>query len=504
MKKLLTVFLVFILLASNFAIALADEDEKENSNADDLLRAKKLEIRNVDEIRKAELKNRTAIARLENVEGKLRNRYNACIEKCKAAESENCDVRCRGLMVAADKLNIVENRLQQAELNRLKILSEDEVKKVAALNKSELKKLAHLDGARLKKLVKLDQARLKAELKDLKLIKVKEKNIAKKRALTEEQIKKWNEQFNNAKDNFLKNEALYKESRKAFNEMKEKLKECEGKDTEECKKLNEDAMARGKEFLLHAADVAIEHLNKIKARVEAAENIEEDEAAEMATKIDAAIAELNAIKEKVNAAATKEELQEAAKSINQIWKRIKYNAMTYASRVVHTRVGLIVKKAEKLEDKMHCAASQLEEGGEPVEEINGMIDKFSAKVDTARNAVEKSEELLKQAREIKVSEDPSDERAKQIKSLLDEAKKLINQAHKDLKDAHELLKKIFKLLKDSGVDVTGCREDGELEADEVYAVEGASETTVGEVVSNGAAEEDEPVESEDEPAGAAE
>src|SRR3989344_691933 len=488
MKKLFTAFVLLMFLMSIFSVAFADEesgssetsDSETSEDAETSATGSNAEETSKEELRpklKRELMEaRPSVVELKRVRDAIEDKYKACVEKCKGNKGENCDTRCKGLVTSAERLAGIEDKLKDVELQRLKVLKSAEISKLSSLSKEDLKKLAYLNRARLKELAGLEPAKLKEKLANFKLVKIKEINLAKKRIIAESKLKQWNKDFENAKDKFIKEEKLYNEKKQEFLAVKEKLKACEGQDTEECKKLNEDALAKGKVFLTNAANLAIEHLNKIKLKVQSSENIDETEAAEIVAKLDAKISELESAKEKVAAAATKEELQEAAKIINSIWKSVKYNAMAYAARVVHARVGEIVKRSEKLEGKLQCAVDSMENQGVSIDEVNSLIDDFSAKVESARTKFKDAEDLLKQAREIKLTTDPSAERADKIKSLVDQATSLINQAQKDLKDAHELLKKIVKMVKASGVEIKDCKSD-ELEADEIYDLEDVSEAS---------------------------
>lgn len=500
MKKIITLIVLFVFLTGSFAAAIADSKERDNERSDvtevsdddlgndssesgdELSESEKsrddnkIEIEQDDNSGKnikkdililpSETKSLKIIEKEKHVIEKLRENYNKCIEKCKGNNGENCEIRCAGLLTSAARMEIVFNKMKGGD-----------IRNIANLSEGDLKKIAHLTRARLKEMAKLGSEQLRAELKSIKLVKVNEKNLAKKRIILGEKLKELNSRFNEARKKFMDEENAYKEKRKEFNEIKEKLRSCRDDSSEECKKLNEEAISRGKEFLMHAADLVIEHLNKIKAKAESSENLDENEANEIVQKIDAAIKELEDAKAKVNDAKTKEELRAAAKMIDDAWKKIEYNAMAYAARIVHTKVGEIISRSENLENKLQCAVSSMEQQNFSTDDADDLIGKFSEKVNEARSEYNSAQELLKQARAIKTGSEKSDENEAKIRELIGQAKDLISKAHDDLKEAHEQLKNLFKLIKENGVDMGGCRTDDELEEGEVYGIEESSEST---------------------------
>jgi len=492
MRKLIAVIVLLMFLASNFAVAIAenegsgngtssgnmgsdddsddanDDDSDEDDDSDD----DSDETNNTKNVRKIKIKERVEI-----LKDKTEDKYNRCMMACKGNQGEDCNVRCRGLIKSAEKISNIQEKLGNIRAERIEILKDANR---SSLSEDDLEKLVQLDRARLKELAKLSDEKLKGELKRLKLVKVKEENLAKRRIIAEEKLKDWKNAFEKAKEKFKENNELYKEKKETFNEVKEKLKACKDQDTEECKKLNEEALSRGKEFLLKTADLAIEHLNKIKAKAESSDTLTEEEVKEISEKIDNAIKELEDAKAKVSGATSKEELQDAAKAINNAWKRIKYNSMEYAVRIVNARVGEIIKRSENLERKMQCAVEQMGEQNASTDEVNSLIDEFSGKIGSARDKYDNAKELLKQAREIKANGDSSDEEDAKVKDLVEKAKQQFSEAHNDLKEAHELLKKILAIMKESNVNVGECKSSG-LNEGEVYAVEEVSEESIGEV-----------------------
>ncbi len=293
----------------------------------------------------------------------------------------------------------------------------------------------------------------KPKLKKLKVI----------REIKKERIQQLRKDLKDAKTEFLKAKKYYGDNKEEFLRVKEKLRNCKNNSsaTEDCQKLNEEAMVQGKAFLNHAADLAIEHLNKIKARVQSSENIDDAEEQEIVADIDKAIAELEEAKIKVDAATTKEELKAASQTINQLWKKIKWNAAAHAARVINARLGEIIQKAEHIDDKLSCAVGKMEEQNASTDDVNELIAQFDEKISSAKTKYETAQQKLKDIRDLKVGTEPSEERAEQIRALLEEAKQQYKGAHKDLRDAYAILKEIIKEMRQSGVtQIKECNMSG--------------------------------------------
>ena len=64
-------------------------------------------------------------------------------------------------------------------------------------------------------------------------------------------------------------------------------------------------MEHAKNYLSRVADALVNHLEKMKAKVQESKNIPEDRATKITAEIDAQIAETNSIKADANAATTK-------------------------------------------------------------------------------------------------------------------------------------------------------------------------------------------------------
>jgi len=384
------------------------------------------------------------------------------------------------------------NRLAQVKAERLrKMTNLDEAKlaKIADLDEVQLNKLAVLQRARVREFAELDKAQIKERLTNLKIKKVKKVNLFRKRVIFENKLKAANNRYNTAKQNFIKAKNAYREKRQNFLEIKEKLKACKGVESEECTQLNADALAHAKELSINAANMAIEHLNKIKESIEGNDDLEEEDAANMIANIDNAISELEAAKADVEAAETKEEVKEAAAVINRIWRRHAVRIKRYAARVVHAKVGEIIVRSEQLERKLDRILTRMEENGIDVNGIDEKVDAFSAKIEEAKDLYKQSREKFIEAKEG------------ESEATVQDARRLAKDAHRVLLDAHRIIKDIFKSIKDAGGSIE-VEEEEEIEViedeEEVEEEEELVEEEPEEVEEEEELVEEEPEEVEEE------
>ncbi|MBI2656656.1 hypothetical protein HYX03_02870 [Candidatus Woesearchaeota archaeon] len=222
------------------------------------------------------------------------------------------------------------SKLSEEKIERLSELEKDKLEKVADLNETEIEKFSTLNRARLKDLAKLDKDMLKAELKALKIVKVKNADDLDRRDIPEARLAQLRERFDKAKDDF-------KDAKDGLEDARKKLKEARDRNDQSA------TLEHAKDYLMHTADVLINHLEKTKAKVQENKNIPDDKEAKIVAEIDAQIAEINKIKADAQAATTKEQVKEAAKKLHEKWKRLQHLIKLYAERVVAARVEGLVK-----------------------------------------------------------------------------------------------------------------------------------------------------------------
>ena len=348
--------------------------------------------------------------------------------------------------------------VKSERLRKMTNLDEAKLSKIAGLDERQLTKLSVMNREKVKEFAELDETEIKTRLVKFKVKTVKKVDLFRKRVVVETKLKAANQRYNSAKEKFINAEKVYKERRKNFLDVKEELKKCRSVESSRCTQLNTDALAHAKELSIKAADMAIEHLNKIKESIEGNDDLEEEDAANMIARIEEAIAELEAAKADVETAETKEEVKKAAADINKIWRKHSAKAKRYAARVVHAKVGEIITRSEQLERKLDRILTKMEEDGIEVSGIDDKVDAFSAKIEEARKLYHQSTAMF-----IVAKLNDNDE------SAVQKARRSAKEAHKALMDAHIILMDIYKSIKEAGGSVEIEEED------EVEVIEDAEE-----------------------------
>jgi|TARA_B100000315_G_scaffold229133_1_gene238512 hypothetical protein len=507
MKKQIAIFILAIFLMSIIPAAFAQEDVSTD--------AKKIRATNVNSVKAQQVAKAKQVIKPQLA--KVEPRLKICVDFLKKNNlAENPTLKCNKLLIKeikcvdflkekgineplakCDRLfktggKVIKDRPYLAKAITNKV-AEPRLKKIDRLIKKypkatnfvkdlpeqKAKVFLHLPRAEQKKLLEIDATKAIKNLDKLKVKKVKKDMQFKKRAISLNKVRLAEKNFKLAKQEYVKANRIYKEKKALFLDVKEKLKACEGVESDECNELREKAKEHAKEFLINGAKMAIEHLNKIKNKVESAEDMDEDKAKEIITEIDTAISKLEDAITQVEAAQSKEDVQEAAKVINNIWKSIKHKEKLHAARLVHAKVWNIIKRSEHLEERLDSALTDMEEKGIDVDDIEAKVDEFSAKIAEAKEKYRKAEELLKQARDLK-TENPDEEEITKVTELVKEAKQLLREAHNAAKEAHQILMDIVRSIKSAGGELTPQVESAEagLDSDEVYEVVEGEEVEV--------------------------
>ena len=169
--------------------------------------------------------------------------------------------------------------------------------------------------SRLQKSVLAKTAKLKNLTSKPNFEKYRQNLEFKARALTKVKLEKARTNFLKAKDNFLKARERYEGAHQKFSEAKLKVEECKEEETEKCMEIKEQIKEHAKESLTAIADRILEHLEKLKAKVESNEDLSEEEAAEIIAKIGEQKTSIEEAKNIIETSETKEQVeasQEAA------------------------------------------------------------------------------------------------------------------------------------------------------------------------------------------------
>lgn len=381
-------------------------------------------------------KNRERLAKIQGIDQRH-------IERLSAIDNKNVEKIAQLKKERLDKLA----KLSEEKLKRISELDKEKLEKVSGLSETEIEKFSALNRARTNELAKLDEKRLKAELKALKVVKVKNAEAMDKRNISEARLALANQRFENAREKF-------QEAKFGLNEAREKLKEARDKKNESA------ALEHAKNYLLRTADALINHLEKIKAKVQESENIAADMEAKIIAETDAQIAEINRIKEDARSATTKEQVKAAAKKLHDKWKKLKHLIKLHADRVVSARVEGLVNQGIVLEKRIDHILGKAREKGIEVD-VSAEVEAFSGKIAAAKDKHRQAQEKLSAMLDLKAGNATEEE----IKAAADEAKALLKEARDAIKEAHDTLKAIVKKIKEAASD-SDLSEEVEVEVEQ--------------------------------------
>jgi hypothetical protein len=262
-----------------------------------------------------------------------------------------------------------------------------------------------------------------------------------KRDIAKAQLTQARTQYTLAKQNYVSVKESYMEHRATFLRAKEAYQECVDSDSEECQERRERIKQAAQPHLLKAADLVLKELERVKAKVEASEDLSEEEIAEIVADLDEKIQEVEdakAVIEGLDEDSTREEINEAARTIREAWRHTKVALKKHVGRLVNARLGNIILRVEILEKKLYTTRDRLEEKGADVSELDNMMDEFSAHLDTAADKYNEARDIWSDAN----TPGEVDDAAKEVHALLQEAKEALKQARDMLRDVVNEIKEL--------------------------------------------------------------
>ena len=217
---------------------------------------------------------------------------------------------------------------------------------------------------------------------------------------------------------------------------------------QECAKIRTEAVERSKEAALKAADRILNHLEKLKEKLESSENLPDDELNERIEKIDALIAEVERTKQKIQSATTKSEINKYLKDLKQLVAKVKRASEHHLQGLLRAEIWGVHQRTEVLQKKLQCALDGFKANGTSTAELDQKLAELNATMSQAKDKLKAAKELLGSDNETQVAEG---------KALVREAKELVKQAHRMIQD-------IRKLIHDMGGQP--CREKQEIETED--------------------------------------
>ncbi|MBT3406640.1 hypothetical protein HN419_05755 [Candidatus Woesearchaeota archaeon] len=351
-----------------------------------------------------------------------------CMKICEKIGNEDCLRTCKARDRKEDILDKAED-IRDAREDRYD--ARHGVEKIKAFSSGKAIRLSEKEKEKHKKLQEARRERYAHAQKLLKekLEKVKDKSLSEDDEKTlKEALFKAREEYKLSKKKYIELRQAFADKKKALEARKAKFETCEDDGT--CEELKKKNKKDAKPYLLNTADMILEKLYNIRARVVSySENLEHPH--EILERLDYAIEQVESAKAEVEALdddATREELIGAANTIKKAWKNVKHIAEKSLGDIAYKRVHNLVIKMSGLSVKFTKITEALDKRGQDVSDLQPMVDEYNERIGYARDELS----LAKQA-------------------LYDgdaEANKHLKNSHTSALAAHQMVKKIVREIRE--------------------------------------------------------
>jgi hypothetical protein len=385
-----------------------------------------------------------AIARKKTM---LQNRFEARKEAKfeMEDESENKDrLEARNEKIIELRKKVLEN-IKEENKAKFEIAMKNEKfrEKLSNLNEKDFEKISTLDRARLKEVLESKNATLALQKFNVKKVKVED--YLEQRKISKDKLEKAKENFKEAQERYDDLKEKFSKVKDNFTDSAKKIKECKSDNSTVCAELETKANENAKKYLLHTAEIILKSLEKVKAKLEESENLNQSFVAEKIADIDSAITKVNDLVEKGESAQTKEEIKAVAKDIAKLWTTLKIKVNENSVHMYSSQVENIIKRSEILETKLDKILAQM--NGTNITSVEAELDVFSDKINLAREKFELGEKLLFEARDMDKNNSTdvkfAVENVRSAHKYFEEAKRLISEAQ-------DSFKKIVREIRNNG------------------------------------------------------
>lgn len=335
------------------------------------------------------------------------------------------DVRARTQEKLEHALERCENAAEPA---RCKEAIQKRIDALANADEGSLRRAAVLDRRLVNRANELDEMRQKRSFEQFKGKMLHAREIAK------EKVQNAERRYKEAKDRYKDAREKYQDARERWNANKDRVQACKEDDSEECVAARAEARSSAIDQLDRALDAVINQIEKLKSRVEGADSLSEEQAAEMLSSLDTKLAEAQALKEKVAALgddASKDEISALATETRALLKSLDRGVKKTAGKTVNAKIGNIILRSKQMATRLDHALVKLAEQGKDTSGVEGLVDEFHTSLADAETSYESAREKFA---------------ADDVKG----AHKDVRAAHAKLKEAHTTLKEIVKSIRDLG------------------------------------------------------
>lgn len=182
------------------------------------------------------------------------------------------------------------------------------------------------------------------------------------------------DQYQMLKDNYDNAKKNYQEAKDSFNSAKQNFKSARSNlSKDELKVKTQDYLARSIDYMIAHLEILKDRANTEKAYLPF----------DAAANIDSHITELNNIKSNVQAANTTQELSDAARQLDDTWKKINLEARYYAGLIVNKKIDQFILNADNA-TRMDSIIQRLKDQGKDVTTLEGYASSFNTFMSEAK------------------------------------------------------------------------------------------------------------------------
>jgi len=198
----------------------------------------------------------------------------------------------------------------------------------------------------------------------------------------------------------------------------------------------ENALEKGKDFLLKADKAMVGYLEMVRAYVEGEPSLSDTERENIIRELDSYISWLEEKQPEIEGATTKKELVAIAGTVRNKWLEIRPATKRIVGQVMNAKVLWVINNAETASVKVEDAIEQLKEQGEDTTDLEAWLDDFNTKIDLAKEKHQAAKEKYAEISDVRDAD-----------KLFREGNAFVKEANQYLRSAYKDLKKIVKELR---------------------------------------------------------
>ncbi len=261
------------------------------------------------------------------------------------------------------------------------------------------------------------------------------------------QREKMHDSLEKAREHYQDKKEELRDHKQDLQDKRKELSECQKNADQECDeerhKIKRGVLNQGRNNI----DFIVAAFEKIKHRIDEADDIPENDKESILAMIDAKLAQLESAKEEFDALgddATAEEIRAAAQNLKDVWHDMKPTYKWAVEMVLASKLANTVDHIETSEDRLEAKIAELEAEGHDMSEAYEVLAELNDVLSGADLSIDEAQALL-----ASLGEDAT---AGEIREVTQEAHSMLQDVRGTFGEARELLREIFGFLKAAQVE----------------------------------------------------